>query len=58
MQDGPQKRGGVPQFAQPHVMLVGGMQHCEKLFPGFKERLLKAGGQSVDWLRDCCVVCC
>ena len=57
-QDGTSKRGGVPQFTQPHVMLVGGMQHCEELFPQFQERLLAAGGQAVDWLRDCCVVCC
>ena len=41
---------------QPHVMLVGGMQHCEELFPRFQERLLAGGGQVVDWLRDCLVV--
>ena len=58
MQDGNHKRGGVPQFSQPHVMLVGGMQHCEELFPRFQERLLAAGGQAVDWLRDCRVVFC
>ncbi|KAK9908903.1 hypothetical protein WJX75_004497 [Coccomyxa subellipsoidea] len=49
------KRGGVPQFMQPHVMLVGGLRLCEELFGGFKANLQKAGGQDVDWLKDCSV---
>ncbi|BDA41680.1 Putative epoxidase LasC [Coccomyxa sp. Obi] len=47
------KRGGVPQFQQPHVMLVGGLRLCEELFSGFTESLRQAGGQPVDWLKDC-----
>ncbi len=52
----PAKRGGVPQFQQPHVMLCGGLRLCEDLFGGFKDNLRKAGAQDVDWLKDCSVV--
>lgn len=39
-------------------MLVGGLRLCEELFGGFKANLQKAGGQDVDWLKDCSVVHC
>ena len=51
-QEGPAKRGGVPQFQQPHVLLVGGFTLFEELCSGFKEALEQAGGQPVDWLKD------
>jgi hypothetical protein len=40
----------------PHVMLVGGLTHCEELFPNFKEELEDAGATRVDWLKDASVV--
>ena len=42
----------MPQYTQPHALLVGGLQAMEKLFPGFSAELVAAGGVSVDWLRD------
>jgi len=46
------KRGGVPQYNQPHALLVGGLQAMEKLFPGFSAELVAAGGVTMDWLRE------
>ena len=51
-QEGGAKRGGVPQFQQPHVLLVGGFMLFEQLCAGFADALLAAGGQPVDWLKD------
>lgn len=58
LQEPPTKRGGVAQYFMPHVMLVGGLEHCEELFPDFRGNLQHAGGQEVDWLKQCSVVCC
>ncbi len=46
------KRAGVPQFQQPHVLLVGGLNLFEELCQGFKATLEQAGAQPVDWLKD------
>ncbi|KAK9844050.1 hypothetical protein WJX81_003008 [Elliptochloris bilobata] len=46
------KRGGVPQYAQPHALLVRGLQAMESFFPGFGNDLVAAGAQRLDWLRD------
>ncbi|KAK9827652.1 hypothetical protein WJX81_004004 [Elliptochloris bilobata] len=46
------KRGGVPQYFQPHTLLVGGLQAMESFFPGFGDDLVAAGAQRIDWLRD------
>ena len=51
MQEGG-KRGGVPQYIQPHALLVQGLRAMESLFPGFREELVAAGGQPIDWLKD------
>ena len=51
-QQGAGKRGGVPQYIQPHALLVRGLRSMEALFPGFGEELVAAGGQPIDWLRD------
>lgn len=47
----PRKRGGVPQYGQPHALLVGGFRAARSLFPGFDEDLESAGAQRVDWLK-------
>jgi hypothetical protein len=52
LQEAGAKRGGVPQFQQPHVLLVGGFMLFEQLCAGFADALLAAGGQPVDWLKD------
>lgn len=51
-QQGSGKRGGVPQYIQPHALLVRGLLSMESLFPGFGKELVAAGGRPVDWLRD------
>src|SRR5678815_3954087 len=39
----PTARAGTPQARHIHVFLAGGLQAVEKLFPGFKDDLLRAG---------------
>ena len=51
------KRAGVPQFQQPHVLLVGGLNLFEELCQGFKATLEECGAQPVDWLKDGKTVC-
>lgn len=40
-------RAGVPQGAQVHALLPGGLRQLERWFPGFTERALVAGGRQV-----------
>lgn len=42
------RRGGVPQYTQPHVLLAGGAEALEGLFPGLKDRLLRHGALAYD----------
>ena len=45
---GPTLRAGVPQGAQPHVLLHRGVRAGERLLPGLRRHLLAAGAISVD----------
>src|SRR5436189_3775963 len=45
---GPSVRPGVPQGAQPHVILHRGLRAGEELMPGLLEDLRAVGGVSVD----------
>jgi len=46
---GPEPRKGVPQGQQIHVLLVGGANVIETLFPGFLEHLVQHGSVPVDF---------
>lgn len=49
-----QDRPGVPQFQQPHGLLLGGLRAlCDIFGPGFEAALVAAGGVRVDWGLDC-----
>jgi len=41
-------RPGVPQGKHPHGLLGGGLKALETLFPGFANRLLRAGAEPID----------
>ena len=41
-------RRGVPQSAQPHILLVAGRRELEVLFPGIEDELVAAGGVRFD----------
>ena len=41
-------RRGVPQGAQPHILLVSGLQELTALFPGLDDELIAAGGTRFD----------
>jgi len=41
-------RRGVPQGAQPHVLLVSGQRALESMFPGFADELTAAGAVAFD----------
>jgi 2-polyprenyl-6-methoxyphenol hydroxylase-like FAD-dependent oxidoreductase len=41
-------RKGVPQGAQPHVLLVSGLRELAGLFPGFDDELVAAGASRFD----------
>lgn len=45
---GPSSRAGVPQGAQPHVLLHRGLRAGEDLLPGLHDELLAAGAIRVD----------
>jgi 2-polyprenyl-6-methoxyphenol hydroxylase-like FAD-dependent oxidoreductase len=45
-------RKGVPQSRHIHFLLVRGARILEQLFPGFREDLLAAGAQPIDWPHD------
>ena len=47
-----QHRKGVPQSRHPHVLLHGGRQQLERLFPGFAEKMLAGGALELDPGRD------
>lgn len=47
--DGPaEPRRGVPQGAQPHILLVSGLIELTGLFPGLDDELIAAGGTRID----------
>lgn len=46
------KRSGVPQFQQPHLMLLRGLAILESFWPGIREEFLAAGGTSITFGRD------
>ena len=46
--DRPSVRRGVPQGAQPHVLLHRGLRAGEELLPGLRTELLEAGAVPVD----------
>lgn len=46
------KRGGVPQFQQPHIMLLKGLAVLESLWPGIQQEFLDAGAQRINYGRD------
>ncbi|MEM6754951.1 MAG: monooxygenase [Cyanobacteria bacterium P01_C01_bin.38] len=48
----PDKRKGVPQSVQPHVLFTKGYRILEELFPGIGEDLSAAGALSIDWARE------
>jgi 2-polyprenyl-6-methoxyphenol hydroxylase-like FAD-dependent oxidoreductase len=41
-------RRGVPQGQHPHVLLVAGQEALERLFPGLRDELLRAGATPFD----------
>ena len=41
-------RSGVPQGKHPHILLRGGLEALEQLFPGFGSKLSEAGAVSID----------
>ena len=45
--DGATPRPGVPQGKHPHVLLSGGLEALEQLFPGLSDQLGKAGAVQV-----------
>ena len=50
------KRQGVSQYKQPHILLAKGLELMEELFPGYKDKLIKAGALETDLLRDIIIV--
>lgn len=46
------KRGGVPQYNQPHLMLLKGLAVLESMWPGIRQEFLAAGGNSIKFGRD------
>ena len=46
--DDAQHRKGVPQSRHPHVLLDGGRQRLERLFPGFVAKMLDGGALELD----------
>lgn len=48
----PDKRKGVPQSVQPHVLFTKGYRILEELFPGIGNDLSAAGALSIDWARE------
>jgi 2-polyprenyl-6-methoxyphenol hydroxylase-like FAD-dependent oxidoreductase len=49
-------RSGVPQGRHPHLLLAGGQQLLEDIFPGLSDDLSRAGAEWVDWVADCVYV--
>lgn len=48
----PEKRRGVPQSVQPHILLVRGYRIIEELFPGIGSQLSASGAPTIDWLQE------
>lgn len=46
--DRAEPRRGVPQGAHVHVLLISGLNELNKLFPGFEEEVIEAGGLKFD----------
>ena len=53
--DDPAPRRGVPQSAQPHVLLVSGMRELDALFPGLSDELVDKGALRFDSGLGLCV---
>jgi len=45
-------RAGVPQDRHPHLLLAGGLQALDSLFPGFAQDLAAAGAVPVNVFKD------
>ncbi len=48
----PEKRKGVPQSVQPHVLFARGYRILESLFPGIGLELTAANAPTIDWVRE------
>ncbi len=48
----PEKRKGVPQSVQPHVLFARGYRILESLFPGIGLQLTAANAPTIDWVRE------
>ncbi len=48
----PEKRRGVPQSVQPHILLARGYRILEQLFPGIGLELSAKGTPTIDWVRE------
>ncbi|PSC74126.1 cathepsin L1D [Micractinium conductrix] len=46
------QRHGIPQYAQPHGLAMGGLEAMEALLPGFTAELVRRGGLELDFGRD------
>ena len=46
--DSPTPRPGVPQGKHPHALLGGGLKALEQLFPGFGNKLGRAGAVPIN----------
>ncbi|DBA86466.1 TPA: hypothetical protein ACH3X2_005449 [Trebouxia sp. C0005] len=46
------RRRGVSQYKQPHVMFKKGLELMEELIPGYKQELSQAGALEIDQIRD------
>ncbi len=45
-------RRGVPQYQQPHILLLGGTKILEEMLPGFRDECLALGATSWDPMKN------
>lgn len=43
---------GIPQYAHPHILAMGGLRAMDQLLPGFQDELVRRGGVPMDLGRD------
>jgi 2-polyprenyl-6-methoxyphenol hydroxylase-like FAD-dependent oxidoreductase len=48
----PEKRQGVPQSVQPHVLFARGYRILSELFPGIGSQLTAANALAIDWVQE------
>lgn len=48
----PEKRQGVPQSVQPHVLFARGYRILSELFPGIGSQLTAANALTIDWVQE------